>query len=196
MELGRTFYTADRKRWRAWLEKNHARVKEIWLIFPNRSSGKPRLAYNDAVEEALCFGWIDSTVKKIDAASSAQRFSPRHAESGYSQANKERLKILAVQGKLIPAVAAALQDILTEEYVFPADILRAIRSSRLAWKNFRNFPPVYQRIRVAFIDGARKRPAEFRKRLAYLIRMSEKDKLFGFGGIDKYFRTDARRIRQ
>ena len=88
-----TLYVTCRKDWRAWLEKNFAREKEIWLVYPKQSSRKPRISYNDAVEEALCFGWIDSTVKTIDEEMYAQRFSPRNPKSTYSQTNKERLKL-------------------------------------------------------------------------------------------------------
>ena len=86
-----TLYLADRKKWRAWLEKNFNTAKEIWLEFPKKSSGKPRIPYNDAVEEAICFGWIDSTIKTLDEETTIQRFSPRKPNSSYSQPNKERL---------------------------------------------------------------------------------------------------------
>ena len=66
MEIGKTLYVKDRDKWRRWLEKNHAKASEIWLIYYRKSSGKPRVSYNDAIEEALCFGWIDSIAKPID----------------------------------------------------------------------------------------------------------------------------------
>ena len=81
MEMPETIYFADRKNWRKWLEKNFDRKKEIWLLYPKKTSGKPRIPYNDAVEEALCFGWIDSTFKKIDEENNAQRFTPRNPRS-------------------------------------------------------------------------------------------------------------------
>lgn len=187
MKLGKTLYIQNRKDWRTWLEKNYDKKKEIWLVYPNKSSGRSRIEYNDAVEEALCFGWIDSTVKKVDENSSAQRFSPRNPKSGYSQANKERLRKLVKEGKVIPSVRATLGEVLSGKFIIPPDILEKIKSNKPAWKNFQKFSPEYQRIRIGFIDGARKRPAEFKKRLNYFIKMTEKNKQFGFGGIKKYF---------
>jgi uncharacterized protein YdeI (YjbR/CyaY-like superfamily) len=139
------------------------------------------------VEEALCFGWIDSTVKNLDEAQFAQKFSPRKPKSPYSQANKERLKHLVKQNIVIKEVAEPLKDLLNEEFRIPPDILKAIKADKSAWENFQNFSETYKRIRIAFIDGARNRPEEFQKRLSYFIRMTGKNKLYGFGGIEKYF---------
>ena len=183
----KTIYVTDRNAWRTWLEENYDKEKEVWLIFPKKASGKPRIPYNDAVEEALCFGWIDSRVKRIDENSYAQRFTPRNPKSTYSQANIERLRELVRLGKVLPAVQATLGDVLTEEFVLPEDILEEIKTNKQAWENFQKFSPEYKRIRVAFIEGARNRPAEFHKRLRYFIEMTEKNKQFGFGGIEKYY---------
>ena len=180
-------YVAERNAWRGWLAKHYDKEKEVWLIYPKKASGKPRIPYNDAVEEALCFGWIDSTVKRIDENSYAQRFSPRNSKSKYSQANKERLRELVRRGMILPEVQATLGDALTEEFTIPQDILKEIKANKPAWTNFQKFSPEYKRIRIAFIEGARNRPAEFRKRLNYFIEMTEKNKQFGFGGIEKYY---------
>jgi uncharacterized protein YdeI (YjbR/CyaY-like superfamily) len=102
MEITEILYVTDRNDWRAWLEKNYASAKEIWLIYYNKKSGKPRIPYNDAVEEALCFGWIDSIVKKYDEERAAQRFSPRRKNSQLSQLNKERIRRLVEAGKMTP----------------------------------------------------------------------------------------------
>jgi uncharacterized protein YdeI (YjbR/CyaY-like superfamily) len=184
---GKTLNAADRSSWRAWLAENYDNEKEVWLIFPKKASGKPRIAYNDAVEDALCFGWIDSRVKRIDDNSYAQCFSPRNPKSKYSQANIERLRELVRLGMVLPSVQATLGDLLKKEFTIPADILKEIKANKAAWANFHNFSPEYKRIRVAFIQGARNRPAEFRKRLEYFIEMTEKNKPFGFGGIEKYY---------
>lgn len=180
-------YVVDREEWRQWLRENFDKAKEVWLVFPNKASGEPRLAYNDAVEEALCFGWIDSTVHSIDAYRAAQRFTPRNPKSSYSQANKERLRWLSQHGLLNPPIEDAIRDILAEEYVFPADILDAIRKDEQAWKYYGGFSDAYKRIRIAYIDSARKRPEEFTKRLGNFIRMTRQNKLIGYGGIDKYY---------
>ncbi|MGA7192776.1 MAG: YdeI/OmpD-associated family protein [Anaerolineales bacterium] len=190
MDITKTLYAATRIKWRKWLKQNYKTEKEIWLVFYKKSSGKPRIEYNDAVEEALCFGWIDSTVKKIDDESFAQRFSRRNPKTGYSQSNKERLARLIAEGKVMKDVLASLEtldDISSEGFEIPKDILDAIKVNKEAWKNFQKFSETYQRIRIAFIDGARNRPKEFQKRLNYFIKMTEKNKPFGFGGIEKYY---------
>ena len=187
MDIKQTFYAATRLEWRKWLEKNYKTEKEIWLVYYKKATGKPRVEYNDAVEEALCFGWIDSTVKKIDEESFAQRFSRRNPKTGYSQSNKERLAKLIAEGKVMKDVLATLSDLSLEKFEIPEDILAAIKTDQEAWKNFQKFSETYKRIRIAFIDGARNCPKEFKKRLNYFIKMTEKNKQFGFGGIDKYY---------
>jgi len=187
MDIGEKFYTRDRNDWRKWLEANFDKEKEIWLVYPSIQSDKPRIPYNDAVEEALCFGWIDSNVKRVDEHSSAQRFSPRKPNSEYSQANKERLKWLLKGGKIHPSMQESVQRALNKEFSFPADILQAVKENSKAWKNYQNFSPAYQRIRIAYIEGARNRPDEFKKRLDNFIKKAEQNKLIGFGGIEKYY---------
>ena len=187
MEITKTLHVTKRDAWRKWLRKNYKTAKEIWLVYYKKETGKPRISYNDAVEEALCFGWIDSTVKSLDEKRTAQRFSPRKPNSPYSQANKERLKKLVKQRKVIKAVRESITGILEEKFEIPKDILKAIKANQQAWKNFQEFSDTYKRIRISFIDGARKRPAEFEKRLRYFIQMTEKNKQYGFGGIEKHF---------
>ena len=187
MNISKTLYIIDCKDWRDWLKKNHKTEKEIWLVYPKKATGRPRIEYNDAVEEALCFGWIDSIIKKLDDEHTVQRFSPRKPKAKYSQANIERLRALVMQKKIIKEVAETLGDILKEEFVFPPDILKAIQADKEAWKNYQRFSDSYKRIRIAFIDGARKRPDEFKKRLRHFIEMTGKNKMFGFGGIEKHY---------
>lgn len=188
LDESKLLYVTSRDEWRDWLQRHYKVEKDIWLVYYKKHTGKPRIAYNEAVEESLCFGWIDSTVKGIDADKYAQRFSVRKPKSGYSQANKERLRELVKQRKVVDEVLATLGDILDEDaYEIPSDILEAIQANEAAWKNFQGFSPGYIRIRIAFIDGARNRPEEFEKRLRYFIQMTEKNKQFGFGGIEKYY---------
>jgi uncharacterized protein YdeI (YjbR/CyaY-like superfamily) len=183
----KTFYITDRKEWRRWLENNFDREKDIWLIFPNKSSGKPRLLYNDAVEEALCFGWIDSTIKSLDDKNAIQRFSPRRPKSSYSQSNKERLRWLRKERLIHPSIQKTINEVLKEKFVFPSDILKIIKKDKVAWKNYQKFSPAYKRIRIAYIDSARSRPEEFQKRLANFLKKTKENKQIGYGGIEKYF---------
>ena len=91
MDIGETVQVTTRAAWRAWLERHHATAREIWFIYNKKASGKPSVAYGDAVEEALCYGWIDSTVKTLDPHRYAQRFTPRKAGSNWSAPNLERV---------------------------------------------------------------------------------------------------------
>lgn len=187
LDESKFLHVTKREEWRDWLKKHYKSAKEIWLVFYKKHTGKPRILYNDAVEEALCFGWIDSTVRRIDEDRYAQRFSVRNPRTPYSQSNKERLRKLIKQGKVVKKVLETLKDFEEDQFGIPPDILKAIKANTEAWKNFQAFSQSYIRIRIAFIDGARKRPQEFKKRLLYFIAMTEKNKQFGFGGIEKYY---------
>ncbi|MFZ3099719.1 MAG: YdeI/OmpD-associated family protein [Minisyncoccales bacterium] len=187
MEMNKVLRLTGQKEWRKWLEMNHGKEKAVWLVYYNKKSGKARIAYNDAVEEALAFGWIDSTVKKLDEFSTAQRFTPRNPKSGYSQANIERLRRLVAEGRVIPAVRKEVAAVLAKKFVFPPDIMAKIKANKTAWENYRKFSPVYKRIRIGYIEGARFRPEEFKKRLDNFVKKTEKNKIFGFGGIEKYY---------
>src|SRR5512142_1080529 len=181
---------ADRKEWRRWLKKNFRTADEIWLVYYKKGSGQLRIPYNDAVEEALCFGWIDSTVRNLDDQRYAQRFSPRRPKSSYSPANLERLRQLVAEGRVERSVLASLPSLEgagAPRLVVAKDILAAIKADKEAWANYRKLSPGYKRIRIGFIEGARNRPAEFKKRLDYFIKMTARNKLFGYGGIEKYY---------
>ncbi|MBN1159625.1 MAG: YdeI/OmpD-associated family protein [Candidatus Diapherotrites archaeon] len=183
----KTLYVTNRKEWRKWLEKNFDKERDIWLIYPKKSSGKKRIIYNDAVEEALCFGWIDSTVKSFDEDHSIQRFSPRNPKSSYSQLNKERIKWTLEQNMIHPSILETARQIASEKFVFPKDILDALKKDNTVWKNFSAFSDTYKRIRIAYIDSARERPEEFRKRLNNFTNKTRENKKIGFGGIEKYY---------
>jgi uncharacterized protein YdeI (YjbR/CyaY-like superfamily) len=187
VKIGKTLYVTNREAWRSWLEQHFETEPEIWLIYPNKASGKSRITYNEAVEEALCFGWIDSIVKKVDAQRAAQRFSPRKAGSNWSQPNRERLVWLMKHGKIHASVRPSVQNVLAEKFVFPADVIRKIKQNKLAWKHYQKFSPAYKRIRIAYIESARSRPEEFTKRLKSFISKTEQNKLIGYGGIEKYY---------
>lgn len=190
MELGETLYVTNRKQWRAWLAKNHKSKSEIWLVYYRKASGKARIPYNDAVEEALCYGWIDSTNKTIDAERLAQRFSPRRKGSPLSPMNRERVRRLIAKKKMTRAGLESIAQHLEKKsessksktlkkLELPDDILKTLKADPVVWKNFQAFPESYKRIRVGWIDGARRRPDEFRKRLRYFVKMTGKNKRYG-----------------
>lgn len=182
-----TVYFPDRKGWRGWLSENFDKKDEIWLILPKLSSNEMRIPYNDTVEEALCFGWIDSIQRPYDELHTIQRFSPRRNGSNWSQTNIERLKWLDQQGMLHPTIRASVMDLLQREFIFPSDILDKLKQEPDVWRNYKAFSDAYKRIRVAYIEGARDRPEEFRKRLDNFIEKTRKNKKFGYGGIEKYY---------
>jgi uncharacterized protein YdeI (YjbR/CyaY-like superfamily) len=192
MKITKTLYVHQVPRWRAWLRKNHKTAKEIWLIYYKKDSGKPRISYNDAVDEALCFGWIDSTVKTINRDKFCQRYSPRRKGSPCSEMNKHRAIRMIKEGRMTKAGLEALEGTLgkgakvhrgkihhTEAFKVPADILKELKKNKAAWKHFQRFPLIYKRIRVSWIDASRYRKDVFKQRLGYFLKMTEKNKRFG-----------------
>lgn len=184
-----TFYTSDRNEWRDWLAEHFETAGEIWLVFPLQAAGEPAISYNDAVEEALCFGWIDSVNRHLDDLHCIRRFTPRRPGSTYSQPNIERLIWLEERGLIHPAVRETVLPVITAPFVFPADIIGILQEDAQVWDNFLGFSEPYRRIRVAFIDAARRHPEEFTKRLANFVEKTRQGKLIsGYGGVDKYYR--------
>ncbi len=107
-EIGETFLAPTREVWRTWLAEHHATSAEIWLVFGKKGSGVQTVSLEEAVEEAVCFGWIDSRLKRIDDRTHALRFSPRKPKSVWSQSNKDRVERLIAQGRMTPAGLAAV----------------------------------------------------------------------------------------
>lgn len=177
-----------REKWREWLSGHFEKVPEVWLVFPVKESGEEGISYNDAVEEALCFGWIDSTAGTLDAKHQLRRFTPRRKGSPYSRPNIERLIWLDARGMIHPSVRESVAGLIRAPYVFPDDILDVLQRDETVWKNYIAFPESYKRIRIAYIDAARKRPEEFQRRLDNFIRNTGKNKLIvGYGGVEKYY---------
>lgn len=192
MNVTRTLYVHRTLDWRAWLKKNQAKAKEVWLIYYKKGSGKPRLPYNDAVNEALCFGWIDSTVKSLGPDRFCQRFTPRRKGSPCSELNKHRAIRMIREGRMTPAGLAALEGALgdgarvhrgairhTRPWKVPPDILKKLKGNKPAWRHFQLFPETYRRIRVHWIDAARNRPAVFKRRLDYFLERTAQNRRFG-----------------
>jgi uncharacterized protein YdeI (YjbR/CyaY-like superfamily) len=186
MDIGRTIMPRTRSAWRAWLARNHASAAEIWLIFHKKSSGTQTLSLNDAVEEALCFGWIDGLVKSIDAACYALRFTPRRKGSAWSESNVRRARRMITEGKMTPAGLAVLDPDLKEREPAPrvyltqlsTDLARALRRDKKAWAAFYRLRPSQQRMYVAWIMDA-KRQATRERRLAQAMDRLRQGKLLG-----------------
>ncbi len=158
MNLTHLLSAPTRSAWRKWLKSHFKTDKDIWLVYYKKESRRPRISYNDAVEEALCFGWIDSTVKSLDNDRYAQRFSPRNPKAEYSQSNKVRLAKLIREKRVHKDVLKTLGNIGVGNVTIPPDILRAIKDNKAAWANFHKYSQTYRDIRIAFIKGARNRP--------------------------------------
>ena len=188
MTVQDTLYVTTRKQWRDWLSDNFDKTKEIWLVYPKKKTGKIRILYNDAIEEALCFGWIDSTVKTFDKDHTIQRFTPRKPKSNFSQANIERLKWLLDKNMIHSSLEKDVHYIISREFIFSNDIIDTIKKDKAAWTNYQKLSESYKRIRIAYIEGARLRPDEFKKRLSNFLDKTRDNKLIkGFGGIEKYY---------
>ncbi len=132
-----TFYPTEGKKWRAWLQKNHENESSVWLIFYKKKSGKPSISWSEAVDEALCFGWIDSKAKPIDEEKYMQFFSKRKVGSTWSKVNKDKVVKLMEEAKMFPAGLASIEDakrngswtILdkVEAFIIPEDLEREFK---------------------------------------------------------------------
>ena len=172
-------YVADRAEWRRWLAANHASSPGIWLVFDKKASRADRLAYGDAVEEALCYGWIDSTLRTLDHARYAQLMAPRKPKSTWSRANKERVERLIAQGLMATPGHASIERAKSngswasldevESLVVPADLARALRAARGATKNFAAFPPSARKGFLGWIRAA-VRPETRAHRIAHVVQ--------------------------
>jgi uncharacterized protein YdeI (YjbR/CyaY-like superfamily) len=162
-----TLDVRTRRQWRTWLATRHESSSGIWLVFHKRHTGKKTLPYEDAVREALCFGWIDSLVKRLDDDRYAVKVTPRKPASKWSDVNRRRWKELKAAGLLTPAglAAAPTRNTYAPRPVIPAlprYIANAIRSNVRAWKFFRELPPTRRRDFVVWIHIAKR--AETRER--------------------------------
>ncbi len=182
------FYPATRNEWREWLSENFERESEIWFVFPSKDAKETGVTYNDAVEEALCFGWIDGRAGTLDDVHQLRRFTPRREGSAYSQPNIERLIWLDKHNMIHPKIRPSVEELITKPYEFPPDIISVLRSDETVWKNYLSFSEPYRRIRVAYVDAARKRPEEYEKRLRNFMDKTRENKIImGYGGIEKYY---------
>lgn len=187
MKVGKTLYVSDRRAWRAWLKQHHRTAPEIWLIYYKKHSGKPRIPYSDAVEEALCYGWIDSLTKPVDGECWAQRFSPRRPTSVLSAMNRERVRRLIAARRMTKAGLERIKHVFdhhkdtrkTLHWVLPADIARRLKRDAKVWRSFQRFPESYRRIRIGWIVAARRRRDAFEQRLRHFLKMTAQNKRFG-----------------
>ena len=184
MEITETLYVTNRDDWRIWLEKNHDSKKEIWLIYYKKHTGKPTIPYDDAVEEALCFGWIDSTLKRIDDEKHAQRFSPGNLKSVWAQSNIARVKKMTREGKMTKAGLAKFeygmknnQQVPTtkEKLIVPKDLKIALKNETKADENFNDLAKSYKIMYVHWINSAKKDQTR-KRRIDKAVRLLKDNK--------------------
>jgi len=165
----RTLAVGNREEWRQWLEEHGEASAEIWLVFPKRHTGQTTLSYNDAVEEALCFGWIDSLIKRLDDDRYARKFTPRKAGSRWSTANRRRYADLAARGLL---ATAGLKRAPTDRDgdrpaparpTLPSAMEAALKANPKAWRNFQQLAPSYRRDFIGWINSAKRRETRERR---------------------------------
>lgn len=170
----------SRAEFRQWLQKNHATKTECWAVAKKgKKQPENQLWYLDAVEEALCFGWIDTTHKRINGVD-MQRFTPRTKRSKWSELNKERCRRLEKLGLMTDAGRKELPDMSEDSFKIDEDIQAAFNEHPQAWLNFQSFPKLYQRVRIDSIQRDKKKDrAVFDRRLAKLIDKSEEGQMFG-----------------
>lgn len=170
----------SRKELRDWLLRNHDKESECWIVVKR---GRPvddgTFWYIDAVEEALCFGWIDSTTKKISDDVTAQRLCPRRPRSNWSELNKERCRRMERLGLMTDAGRAALPDMSGNGFSIDEDILQELKADDVVWENFCRQPELYKRIRIDTIQIKKKQPEIFRSRLDKFIENTRKGILYG-----------------
>ena len=167
MKISKTFYAANRRKWRAWLVKNHAVEKEIWLVYYKKHIGNSGVTYDEAVEEALCFGWIDSTIQKIDDDAYVRKFTPRKSRSRWSALNKQRVARLIKDGRMTKAGLAALSysgsdddygrtpEKAQQDLIPPPFLEQALKRNPIARKNFLSLAPSYRRNYIRWLFAAK-----------------------------------------
>lgn len=172
----------SRAEWRAWLEQNHTRPEGVWLVSYKKATGKPRVEYDEAVEEALCFGWIDSKGNKLDEERTLLWFAPRKPKTGWSRPNKERVERLIAAGLMAPAGLAKIETAqqdgswnaldAVEALEIPPDLAGALAGYSQAQQNFEAFPRSAKRGILEWIVNA-KRPETRAKRIEETARLAQ-----------------------
>ena len=170
----------DREQWRQWLEDNHSSREEVWVIIHKKKSAKKGLKYQEAVEEAICFGWIDSKMQSIDAETFRQRFSPRRKNSIWSQNNKERAEKMIRIGKMTKSGFETINEAKKNgkwnaayssktEAPIPNDLAEALKENEVAWNNFNRFSNSVKFQYVYWIKSAKKEETR-RKRISDVVK--------------------------
>lgn len=189
MDKSKTLYVTNRDDWRQWLEQNHDAAKEVWLIYYKKHTGKPRVPYDEAVEEALCYGWIDSIIKRIDDETFCQKFTPRKGTSQWSESNKKRVEKLIREGKMTEIGLAKIEAAKRtgkwekpvtsrQEFEMPPELVEALATNKEAGENFDKLAPSHQRQYVGWVASAKKEETR-KKRVKEAIELLEQNRKLG-----------------
>ncbi len=188
MKLTNTFYAKDLAEWHAWLEEHYASLREIWLIYYKAHTGQPCVDYEDSVQEALCYGWIDSLIQRIDEQTYARKFTPRTNTAKWSESNKKRVAKLIREGRMTAAGLAKLGDLPVDgseppetkplPFTIPPEIEQRIRENPDAWENFNKLAPSQRRLYIGWATSAR-RAETVERRLKEVIDDLEQNKPLG-----------------
>jgi uncharacterized protein YdeI (YjbR/CyaY-like superfamily) len=162
-------HVRSRHEWRKWLSRHHASESEVWLVFHKLHTVAASLSYDDAVEEAMCFGWIDSLVRRVDHARYARKFTPRKADSKWSTANRRRYAALKSRGALAPPglkrspTSRSGDAPKSDLRGIPRYIQKTLQGNKRAWQNFQQLAPSYRRAYVGWIDAAKREETKQRR---------------------------------
>jgi uncharacterized protein YdeI (YjbR/CyaY-like superfamily) len=183
----KTLYVTNRDDWRRWLKENHSSQREVWLIYYKKHTRKPSIPYEDSVEEALCYGWIDSILKRIDDEKFVRKFTPRNEKSNWSELNKRRAKKMIEKGRMTQAGLAKFklapkqkseevkEKPATKTLAIPPDLKEALSANKRALHNFTNFAPGYRRLYIGWITDAKRKETR-EKRIKQTVRWSAENK--------------------
>lgn len=175
----------DRSSWRRWLAKNHSKSSEIWILAFKKHTGVECISYEEALEEAICYGWIDSRLKRIDDERHTWRFAPRKPDSIWSTSNKKRVEKLVKEGKMtdhgmVKIEAAKRGGMWDKAYTprkpprMPKDLTDALRQDELAWRNFQAFARSYRHNYIYWVTSA-KREETRKKRIEEIVKRARKN---------------------
>lgn len=186
MQITNPRHFKNRNEFRKWLQKNHAKKSELWLLFYKVKTGKKSIRYPEAVEEAICFGWIDGILKRIDDEKHAQRFTPRKPKSIWSKVNKDRAEKMIEAGKMTEAGLAKIKDAkksgwwknayttTRRDSEMSAEMREVLTSDKEAWENFQNFAKSAQNTYIFWINYA-KRDETKKKRIQIVLERSKRN---------------------
>lgn len=189
MKTTQELYVTSKDDWRKWLEKHHETERKVWLIYHKKHTGKPSIAYGDSVEEALCFGWIDSLIKRIDDEKFARKFTPRKSNSNWSEVNKKRTRKMMAEGKMTKAGWARIEEAKKngewfkvtprrQELTIPSYMKKALAASQTALDNFNKLAKTHKRDYIGWITSA-KREETRKRRLREAIQLLEQNEKLG-----------------